>query len=536
MKVRGTLRLLDVRRLAQSAAVAVCVALGSGLAAAQEIKPGGTMIVALPGDPEVFNSGISTDISSSNISGQIFNTIVQLDSDGNVQPALAKSWEVPPDGLTYTFHLFEGVKWHDGRPFTANDVAWSLWNINRKYNGPAGGLLTAVELITATDDRTVVFKLKYPYPPLLKGLAYFNSSTILPKHIFDDGTDPRQHPNNYKPIGTGPFKFVEYVKGSHVALEKNPDYHFKGQPYLDRLIFQIVPNPSARAIALEKGDIDLIPYYSMVLGEVDRLKQNEKVEIAIQRRTIAGEYLAIINLRNPPFNNKLVRQALFYAIDREQLLVKAGFGFGKVSAGPISSEQLEFYTEGKTYRYEPAMAEKLLDEAGYPKKADGKRFAMRLNFDQKEGPMNDVAQLLRVYFAKVGVDVRIMPMDTGAWVDTNFKKWDFDVTMGSFATGPDPAIGTEVRYACRFIVQQTGRNASGYCNEEIDKLFEAAGKELDEKKRAGYYHQIQRLMSEDAPNWWLWDRYYPIAFNKKLKGLPQDPTAYGAFDRVGWTK
>ena len=283
-----------------------------------------------------------------------------------------------------------------------------------------------------------------------------------------------------------------------------------------------MPNPSARAIALEKGDIDLIPYYSTVLGEVGRLKQNEKVEVAIQRRTIAGEYLAIINLRNPPFNNKLVRQALYFAMDREQLLSKAGFGFGKVSAGPISSEQVEFYTEGKAYRHDPAMAEKLLDEAGYPRKADGKRFSMRLNFDQKEGPMNDVAQLLRVYFAKIGVDVRIMPMDTGAWVDTNFKKWDFDVTMGSFATGPDPAIGTEVRYACRFIVQQTGRNSSGYCNEDVDKLFEAAGKELDEKKRAESYRKIQELMSEDAVNWWLWDRYYPIAFNKKLKGLPQD--------------
>ena len=108
--------------------------------------------------------------------------------------------------------------------------------------------------------------------------------------------------------------------------------------------------------------------------------------------------------------------------------------------------------------------------------------------------------------------------------------------MGSFATGPDPAIGTEVRYACRFIVQQTGRNSSGYCNEDVDKLFEAAGKELDEKKRAGSYHADPGADVGGRLNWWLWDRYYPIAFNKKLKGLPQDPTAYGAFDRVGWTK
>ncbi len=161
-------------------------------------------------------------------------------------------------------------------PFTAEDVAWGLWNVNKNFNGPSGGLLTAVESITAPDKLTAVFKLKYPYPPLLKGLAYFNSSTIIPQHIYDNGTDPRQNPANFAPVGTGPFKFVEYKKGSHVTLVKNPDYHFKGQPYLDRLVFQIIPNPSARAIALEKGDIDLIPYYAMVLGEVERLKASNK--------------------------------------------------------------------------------------------------------------------------------------------------------------------------------------------------------------------------------------------------------------------
>ncbi len=131
--------------------------------------------------------------------------------------------------------------------------------------------------------------------------------------------------------------------------------------------------------------------------------------------------------------------------------------------------------------------------------------------------MNDVAQLIRAKFARIGVDVNMMPMDTGAWIDTAFKKWDFDVTMGSFATGPDPAIGTEIRYSCRnHRAAVLGRNTSGYCNEEVDKLFAAAGKELDEAKRAALYHKIVALITEDAPNWWLWDRYYPIAFNKRL--------------------
>jgi len=154
----------------------------------------GAMVVGLSGDPTLINSGITTEINSSVVGAQIYSTIVRLDPKGEPAPSLAKSWEVAPDGLTYTFKFFDGIKWHDGTPFTSKDVAWSLLNVNKLYNGPAGGLLEAVQAIETPDDQTAVFKLARPYPPLLRGLAYFNSSTILPKHIFDNGQDPRQNP------------------------------------------------------------------------------------------------------------------------------------------------------------------------------------------------------------------------------------------------------------------------------------------------------------------------------------------------------
>jgi peptide/nickel transport system substrate-binding protein len=506
-------------------------------AEAQEIKKGGTMVVALPGDPEVLNSSITTDISSSNLSGQVYSTIVRLDNDGVVQPYLAKSWEISPDGLTYTFHLFDNIKWHDGVPFTAEDISWGLWNVNKKYNGPASGLLESVESITATDKNTVVFKLKYAYPPLLRGLAYFNSSNIIPKHIFDNGEDPRKNPANFAPIGTGPFVFKEYKRGSHIAFERYKDFHLAGLPYLDRLVFQIVPNEAARALALEKGDVDFIPYYAMSLAEVDRLKSNPKVKIAIAKRMIAGEYMAFLNTRNPPLDKKEVRQALYYAMNREEMLDKAGFGFGKVAVGPISSEQSVFYTDKvPTYPYDPAKADKMLDDAGFKRGPDGKRFSLRVSFDQKEGPMDDVAKLMRVYFGRLGIDLKPMPMDTGAWRDTAFKNWDYDITMGSFSTGPDPAIGVERLYKCKTIERLLGRNASGYCNPKLDEIFAVAAKEVDEPKRIAAYNQVQEILAGDAPHWWLWDRYYPIAFNADLIGLPADPTAYGPFDMVGWKK
>lgn len=516
------------------AALAAVVAASPVLSA--EIKPGGTMVVALPGDPDSLNAGIVTDISTSNLSGQFYSTIVRQDGDGKVQPYLAKSWEISEDGKTYTFHFFDNIKWHDGTPFTAEDVAWSLWNVNKEYNGPASGLLEAVESIEATDELTAVFKLKYSYPPLLRGLTYFNSSTILPKHIFE-GTDPRQNPATFNPIGTGPFIFKEYVRGSHIVLEKNPDFHLEGQPYLDRLVFQIVPNEASRALALEKGEIDYMPYYAVSLSDVDRLKSVPGVKITVAPRQIAGEYMGFINTRNGPLAKKEVRQALYYGIDREELLQKAGFGFGKVSTGPISSEQTVFYTDKvPQYSYDPAKAEALLDAAGYPRQADGKRFSIRVSFDVKEGPMDDTARLMRIHLAKIGIDLVIEPLDSNAWREKAFKQWDFDITMGSFSTGPDPAIGTERLYVCRNITHLFARNASGYCNPELDEIFAEAAQETDEAARVALYHQVQEILAEDVPHLWLWDRHYPIAFNAKLSGLPADPTQYGPYDLVGWTE
>jgi peptide/nickel transport system substrate-binding protein len=381
----------------------------------------------------------------------------------------------------------------------------------------------------------VVFQLKYPYPPLLRGLAYFNSSTILPKHIFDNGTDPRENPANLKPVGTGPYIFKEYSKGSHIVFERNPDYHLQGRPVIDRLVFQIIPNEAARGLALQKGDVDFIPYYAMPLGEVEIMRKDPKVEVTFAKRMIAGEYMAFLNTRQGPLAKKEVRQALYHALNREELLSKAGFGYGKVSAGPISSEQPIFYTDKvKTYDFDPDLANKMLNDAGFPRGADGKRFRLRVSFDLKEGPMNDTARLMRTYFDAVGVDLDIQGMDSGAWRNSAFQNWDFDITMGSFSTGPDPAVGVERLYSCKTIEKLMARNASGYCNPKLDEIFAQAGREQDEKKRIELYHQVQAILAEDAPHWWLWDRYYPIAFNAELEGITDDMTGYGAFDGVSW--
>ncbi|KAA0971853.1 ABC transporter substrate-binding protein [Aureimonas fodinaquatilis] len=496
-----------------------------------------SIVVGLSGDPTIINSGITTEISSSVVGAQIYSTIVRLDSEGNPIPSLAESWEVSDDGLTYTFKFFDGIKWHDGTPFTSQDVAWSLLNINREFNGPAGGLLKAVETIETPDDRTAVFKLSTPYPPLLRGLAYFNSSTILPRHIFDNGQDPRENPANLKPIGTGPFVFSEFRPGSHITLQRNEDYHLDG-PHVERLIYQIIPNEAARGLALETGEIDYIPYHVMPLGEVDRLQNARDITVAFQKRSIAGQYQAFLNTREGPLAEKAVRQALYHAMNRDELLEKAGFGHGTVSkGGPLSSELPIFYTDDvKQYPYDPELANKMLDEAGFERGADGKRFTLRISYALSEGPMQNVAQLLRSNFAAVGVDLVDQGMETSAWRDRSFVQWDFDITMGSYASGPDPAIGAAAFYTCDRIQRISGHNASAYCNEEVDALFSQGSQELNEDRRIEIYHEAAAQVTEDVPHWWFWDRYYPIAFRANLEGITEDITGYGTMDGVRWVE
>ncbi|GHC78955.1 ABC transporter substrate-binding protein [Limoniibacter endophyticus] len=506
-----------------------------GLSFGAHAQTKNVLVVAIPGDVPVINSGITTDIASSHMSGQVYSTLVRLSPAGDVIPSLAESWNISDDGLNYTFNLFDNVKWHDGTEFSAEDVAWSLWNVNKEFNGPSSGLLAAVESIEALDKNTVVFKLKYPYPPLLRGLAYFNSSAILPKHLYDADVTPLENPANLAPVGTGPFKFKEYVRGSHITFDRNPDYHLDKLPFADQVIFQIIPNDTTRALALQSGQVDFIPYYAMPLGEVEMLREAPEVEVTFAKRMIAGIYMAFLNTRHEALGKKEVRQALYHALNRDEMLEKAGFGYGKVSAGPISSEQQIFYTDSvKQYDYDPAKAEAMLDAAGYPRGSDGKRLQLRVSYDLKEGPMNNAAQLMRSYLNAVGVDLQIQGMESAAWRDSAFTKWNFDITMGSFSTGPDPAVGVERLYVCRMIEPLMARNASGYCNPELDKIFEEASKESNEARRVELYQQVQGILAENAPHWWLWDRLYPIAYNSELEGIVDDLTGYGALETVRW--
>lgn len=222
-------------------------------------KKGGTFIIAHWGDPISFNPDAKVDDAGNGIYGCIFSKLITLDADYNVIPDLAESWEVSEDGLTYTFHLRKGVKWHDGHPFTSADVAWTLNQIRTHKEAPAWKNLVDVEDIETPDDYTVIIKLSKPYAPFLGFLAWYGT-WIMPQHLYaitENGSpvDWLSNPHNQNPVGTGPFKFAEWVKGDHVTVEKNPDY-FLGEPYVDKIVFKILPDENTALQAFLNGEVD----------------------------------------------------------------------------------------------------------------------------------------------------------------------------------------------------------------------------------------------------------------------------------------
>jgi peptide/nickel transport system substrate-binding protein len=506
---------------------------------AQQPRAGGTLVIGITGDPTILNPAATTNIPATQVSGSIYGTLLRMDNDHKVQPGLAERWEVGADGKSYTLYLRKNVKWHDGKPFTAHDAKFSLLEVNRKFNGQGTTAYAQVETIDAPDDHTLVIRLKGPSAAFFPwSLTEMTFAQIVPKHIYE-GSDPTKNDANFNPIGTGPYKFKEWVKGDHITLERNPDYWDAGRPYLERIVFKIIPDNAARVIALEKGEIDFIPYYALPASAVRQLEKLPGLKVFNTSRPAAGEIIMFYNLRHERLKVKEVRQALAHAIDRQALIDKALEGMGNYPKSLIPTSQPEFHTDkGRQYEYSPEKANALLDQVGFRRGADGNRFGLRLSYDRaaEAGALSASAQIIREQLAAVGIGLEIVPLDATAWGDASFIKWDFDLTMGSFATGPDPSVGTARLYISSNIKPLFAHNLMGYSNPQADELFARGDVELDPAKRVGIYHQIQEILNEDVPALPLWEKWYPIAHKAEFVGLPPGPLHSEPMDLVWWSQ
>ncbi|HEY0209906.1 ABC transporter substrate-binding protein [Acerihabitans sp.] len=503
------------------AAIGISFTLASGSA----LAAGGTLVALVQPEPVALNTAFNTNFPNGVVSNNIYEGLVSYDSDMQPQPSLATSWEVAPDGLSITFHLRQGVKWHDGQPFTSADVKYSALELWKKVHPRGRTTFAALRDVETPDDHTAIFRLDHPSLVVLSSLNA-NEAEILPAHLFAGG-DVRTSPYNAKPVGTGPFRFVKWQRGQYIELARNPDYWDSGKPKVDKVIFSIIPDAGSRAAALETGDVLYAPYDSVPLSDVQRLSQNPHLVVTKQGYDSSAAYTFVeFNLRNPILANLKVRQAIARAIDKQALVDVVWYGLGKPATGPVPSSLKRFYTTDDVpqYAFDPAAAEKLLDEAGYPRKEGGVRFRLAIDYFPVNDGFKNQAEFIRQSLSKIGIELTVRNQDLATFIKRIYSDYDFDIETGRWVPMMDPQIGGLRHYWSKNIAQGTPwSNASNYTNPKMDQIIERLQVESDPDKRAGEFHEFQRLAQTDLPVIPLVEQQNFTVYSTRLKGVSTAP-------------
>lgn len=488
-----------------------------GITLAHGQTRGGTLNAVLQPEPPMLNIGANQQTPTQTIAGKIFLSLLTYDFNMKPLPSLARSWTVSPDGKTYTFNLERNVKWHDGKPLTADDVLYTVKEFLPVSHPRAKAIFERCESVTAPDPYTVVFKLKAPFGAFL-GAFDISNLPVMPKHIYA-GTDIMKNPANLRPVGCGPFKFKEWVRGSHIHLVRNEDYFKPGKPYLDAIIYRIIPDGASRAVALESGTVQLTQWTDLELFDAQRLAKDPKFEMTTKGYEHFAPILMIeMNLRNGPLADKRFRQAISHAIDRNFVRDRILYGFGKVATGPICSKTRFYDSNVRTYDFSTQKAIALMDEMGLKPDSRGIRAQLRLPVAPYGDMPARVSEYIRQSLARIGIAVTLETNDAAGWAQ-KISNWDFDLNVNWPFQYGDPALGVTRNYVTSNIRKVLFSNISGYSNPEVDRLADAAAGEVDDARRQAHYSQMQKVMSEDCPTIWLVELEFPTLYDKRLKNL-----------------
>ncbi|GGE27351.1 peptide-binding protein [Pullulanibacillus camelliae] len=484
---------------------------GSGQA-----QKGGKVTIPIVADP-TFNPWSPNAFAESNVVNRVlFDGLTKPGKDLQPSPDLATSWETSNDGLVWTFHLRKGVKWHDGKPFTADDVAYTFNDIALKKSLGANNAsyFKSVKNVEVVDDHTVKFNLSSPFAALPAYLSY--NTEILPKHIFE-GKDPWNLTsfNKKNPVGTGPFKIKSYTSGQSVVLERNDDY-WGDKAKLDEVEYKVLPDANTQIAQLLSGELSIFALSD--LSSIDMLKNSPKVDVA--GKDIPDFYWVIVNQKEKKYQDQRVRQAFEYAIDRKNIIKTVLKGYGKVANAAISPALSQYYTDDvKQYNYDPKKAKELLAEAGWKDTngdgivdKDGKPFTVNFEIGL-QGNLKAIAQLVQQYLKIVGIDVKLKTMDWNSMIDKVVIQRDYDMTLNWWKYAADPDLSA-------YMHTGGGNNIPAFSNKELDELLEAGAQTSDVDKRKQIYNDAQKVMSEQLPYLFL---FYPeevLVKQKTLKGVP----------------
>lgn len=481
------------------------------LAAATTIHaaPRDTLVVGMPTDVPIFDTHRATGLHNGSILNQVSEPLVRLTSKGEVVPWLVEKWEQSKDGRTWTLHLRKNVRFTDGTPFTAEAVRVNIERFRKHSIGKA--TLAMVESMEVVDDTTLRVTTKAPFAPFINSLGYHWIVVYSPAQIQKVG-DENVHT---APVGTGPYRFVHHKRGQEVRLEAN-DQYWGGKPVIRTIVSRPYTDLSARVLALESGDVDLI--FHVPPQEAARLAKNPN--LVVHTPPSARVIWLYLNTQSAPFRDKRVRQALYHAVDREAIVKNLFAGTAKVlkSPGPVGSYG---YTEQyDRYPFNPDKARALLKEAG----------ASNLAFTVHHSPgryllSDQVLEALQGYFKQVGVTMKVIDLEWATLSQMAAQPVEKNqvqaIYFGWRSVNGD--IDSAIQDFGSAFWRPKGNNMSFWKHEEFDRLLTFEQGTLDRKKRLDALHRMQQILMDEMPALWLYGEPQIWAAKKSLRGLEWNP-------------
>lgn len=486
---------------------------------------GDSLVEGTIGEASTLIPVLATDSSSHAVAGQIYNGLVKYDKNLRIAGDLAESFEISPDGLTITFHLRRGVKWHDGKPFTSRDVLYTYRiTVDPKTPTAYAEDFKQVKDISAPDDYTVRVVYGIPFAPALASWG----TNILPSHLLQ-GQDITKSPLARKPVGTGPYRFKEWISGQKIVLEANPDY-FEGRPYLDRFIYRIIPDTSTMYMEMKSGTIDL-----MNLTPVQYAKQTANQNFTSRfnkyRYPSSGYLYMGYNLRHPLFSDKRIRQAMTAAINKDELVQGVLFGMGQKAHGPIVPGRWAYNPDIRDIEFDPKHASELLSQAGWKEKnndgilmKDGKPFKFTILTNQGNQQRLMTAQIVQQRLRHVGIDVKIRIVEWATFLKEFVNKGNFEVVMLAWNISQDPDM-FDVWHSSK--TNPGELNFIGYKNQEIDRLLVEGRSTFDMEKRKRAYFRIQEILADEQPYTFLYVPDSLPVVSSRIRGIEPAPAGIG---------
>lgn len=473
---------------------------GGGNPSANAGEPRTDLVIGIVNEPTALIPSTAPYDAQSNgrIVDNVYEGLMYVDDDGNIQPNIAESWEISPDGLTYTFHLRNDVKFHNGDTLTAEDVKYTFDECAKA--GYSVEITSAFAETIAQDDTTFILKLDTPNAPMLRNIAVARSLYVMNKAVAEQLGD--KFPVAPVGAGSGPYKFESWESGQNVCLVSNEEYR-KGAPAIKKVTYKFIKEPSSGAIALETGDVDIYADISMV--DVPNLQENEDIQVSL----IQGDYVYYLcmNEKKEIFQDARVRQAIAYAINLDELIMAVTNGIGGTKTGSLTTPGCFGYKEYAPVEQDVEKAKQLLADAGYP---DG----ITVEVAVCDGTRKKIGETLQGMLKKANINVEIKSMDMSALAE--YATGDNHDLLPQVAKGYIPDADAELTDK---VVSTSWGNFSRMNVARVDELMALARQESDDSKRIEMYHEVQDIVHDEAHIIPLYYVNNVSAANAGLKGF-----------------